>query len=46
MVLVYRRAQDNLADLVSPDGRPVYSKSPKHIYFADEPDRILELVED
>ena len=41
---VYRRAEDKLGDVVSPDGRDVYTPDEVNFYFADEPDRPMRIV--
>ena len=46
LLRVYRRAEDKLADVASPDGRTVYTRDEVNFFFADEPDHPMRIVED
>jgi len=41
---VYRRVEDSLADVASPDGRMVDTPDEVNFYFGDEPDRAMQVI--
>lgn len=43
LLKVYRRPEDKLADVASPDGRDVYTPDELTFYFADEPNRAMRM---
>lgn len=45
LLKVFRRAEDRLADVTSPDGRSVYTPDEKNYFFEDEPNRPMQIPE-
>ena len=44
LLRVYRRPEDKLADVVSPDGREVYTTDEVNFFFSDEPTRPIAMA--
>ena len=41
---VIREVEDKLTEVVSPDGRVVYTTDERHFFFEGEPDRPMRIV--